>query len=90
MAKSKDRSEIEYYKGEIRKLKAEIKQLHRQLAEQKRYIPEPVESEDEYEEIEEKTPSCPQCYTGELVIVDLNIKFLEKCRSCNYVKTRNK
>lgn len=90
MARSKDRSEIEYYKGEIRKLKAEVKNLRRQLAENKRYIPDLDQFEEEAEEIVEISNRCPECKSGKLKEIDLNIKVLVKCDSCGFVRTRKK
>lgn len=78
MSKSKSR-EIEHLRAEIRKLKKNITRSKKRL-----YEPE----SEALEEVAEETKvvhkdRCPRC-SGKLELLDLNIKKILMCESCNY------
>lgn len=91
MSRSKERNKDEYYRGKIRELEATVRRLQRQLrsAEKQHLYVSDLESVIE-EEISIKSKKCPQCHTGVIQEIDLGIKTLDKCNSCDYKKTTKK
>lgn len=74
-SKNKNRSEVEYLKGEVRRLKKQLRQSEKQ----------PVQEEtQEVEEVETKAV-CPKCKEGHIkhVISILN-KDIFECTECDF------
>lgn len=83
--KNKERSEVEYLRGELRRLKKEVAVLRKELAKRiDRDFADAYEVEEEVEEEYVKEVSCPKC-GKELEVIDLNIRLLHTCK-CGYRK----
>jgi hypothetical protein len=82
--KSKNKSEVEYLRGENKKLKSQLSSLNRRnksLEKQAHF----------YEEIEEDAEiidlvNCPVCGNKEMRIIDLKYVQYETCDACDYRK----
>ena len=90
MPKQKEKSELEYLRGQCRKLKSEnriLKKRNRQL-ESKRHNYEseyPRYEIDIESPIEEYTHDCPDCGKGTVsTVIELRNKYIEACDVCNY------
>jgi hypothetical protein len=93
MAKSKERSEVEYLRAENKGLKSQIRHLKKELAraQKRQHQYEDLEErsiELELEESEIAQPvneakGCPSC-NGKLVEVDIGVRKLIRCESCDY------
>ncbi len=81
MAKSasKNRSEVEFLKGEVRRLK-------KQLGRIKKGETVIVKANDIIEE--EHEDGCPKCGKGTLVDVDLKYIVVTSCNICDYTQRR--
>ncbi len=85
MAKRRDRSEVEYYRGKLREVEAENRRLRKQLRSAEKSFEYLVEA-DSFENTEYDA-KCPNCGKGELKFTDLKIKTLTTCSICDYRKT---
>lgn len=100
MAKSKDHSEVEYLRSQIRNLKKENKHLKKEISRQNKKahlyqdLEEKVASEMIEEEQEEELQiintkdKCPKC-SSELEVTDMGIRSLYMCE-CGYRKSKKK
>lgn len=99
MSKTKERSELEYYRGLVKELKSENKNLKKRLSrkEKREHLLEDVElqqaelhMEEEAEEAHQANKlECPKC-SSELDIVDLGARQLVTCTSCEYRVSKKK
>lgn len=90
MAKSRTHKDDEDLRGELREANKIIKALKKRLRqlERSKHMWEDNNLDDNEPVVEEKRPdSCPHCKTGTLMSVDLGIKHLWTCDSCEYRKT---
>jgi len=97
MAKQKERSEAEFWKGKARELESEVKKLKKtngrsaKKAKRLENLVENFTSPDE--EMIETFPvrntkvRCPECSSDDYEVVDLILKDLHRCFACNYHKT---
>lgn len=97
MAKSKDRSEIEYMRGLIKNLKAEVRNLKKQVARHNKRA-------HQYEDLEERQAEvevadlytttvtskiiCKSCSSDKMEEVSLGVKKLIVCRDCGKRETK--
>ena len=95
MAKTKERSELEFLRSENKRLKSENRQLKKLLGRNTKTLKVLEEHfEEEAEEIDAAivdvaAPSCPKC-CGELAFTDLGNRRLTNCTSCKYRRTSTK
>lgn len=101
MAKNKDRSEVEHLKGIIRQQKSIIKNLRKSVSrknKKERNVEELEQAlaeeylKEEAEEIQipiKQKDRCSKCQ-GETEEVDLVVKWLVICQSCDFRFTRKK
>jgi ribosomal protein L44E len=84
--KNKNRSEIEYLNGQIRKLESENRQLKRRLKalDRRAHFYENI-VEDSVEDIQVKD-KCPTCKKGTITILDLKYVKFETCDNCEHKK----
>jgi len=82
--KNKERSETEYFKGQIRKLESENRQLKKRLKvlEKRSHFYEDI-ADTAAEEITIKH-NCPACRKGNLIILDLKYVCFETCDMCEH------
>lgn len=87
-SRQKTHSETEHLRGQIKNLKSENRQLRKRLKELEKQSHFYEEIADEaIEEVKVKN-TCKACGEGVLQEVDLGIKVLVKCDSCDYKRTR--
>lgn len=95
MARPKERSEVEYLRSLIKGLKAENRYLKKEVARldkrQHQYedLEEKIKIVHEHEEeqhynIRSKRNNCPNCLDGLLENIDLGVRTMIRCSSCNY------
>lgn len=87
--RNKNRSEIEYLSGEIRKLKKENKQLRRLLEKQSPAQDEeslPADSEDTHPKMYTEIKYCSECGKGKLRTFEIIGRFFVECDTCDYRK----
>ena len=90
MSRSKERNKDEWYKGRIRQLESQVRRLEKQLKYAEKQSLYVSDLESVIEEETAKIKKCPQCLTGVIQEIDLGIKLLDKCNSCDYKKTKEK
>lgn len=89
MGRSRDKNSEENLRGHLRQLKSENKQLRRQITRlEKQLARQPIDSIEEPTEAEEyytPTPkyTCPKC-GKEAQVIDLVVKKVLSCKSCNH------
>ena len=84
-SKNKNRSEVEFLKGKIRKLESQLKYFKKR----EHFFDAPVE--DIVEEAEEiQAEKCPVCRQGIIIKTDFVFATLEKCLNCDYEKRQKK
>lgn len=96
--KDKERSEVEYLKGLVRKQKSIIKELQKEIgrASKKSHLYDDIEEKIKDLEIEEEIKSsvpqfdCPQCKKGNLDYSDLGVRLLITCSNCKYRESKKK
>lgn len=100
MAKNKERSEVEFLRGQNKALRTEIRQLKRDLARHQKRQHELEDREEELQEMfEEQTVSemphevqtktaCLKCGSGGLETIDLGIRTIIKCTNCGNRETK--
>lgn len=87
--KNKERSELEYFRGKIKRLETENRQLKKRvnsLDKREHYYDCKL---DEVEEEAEETPQlekCKECGKGEIKVLDLKHIVIETCTICDYRK----
>ena len=89
--KSKERSEVEYWKGKHRELSRVVKHLRKELARSNKELNRiPIEYTEEPMEQKEKLDdnSCPKC-KAELTYLNLGNRQVDVCKKCNYRKITN-
>lgn len=92
MARNKEKSELEHLRGQNRQLRKQVKSLQKQLGRHQKEIKnlKVNESPDKdrlpmsYQE--EEFDACPVC-DGELRYIDMKIKTVVNCSSCEYRRT---
>lgn len=94
MAKSKEGHPSQYYKSIIKKQQKQIRDLERQAARgnkaKERYEVLEEQIADQLERDEEKvyelnsTNICPKCCKGVLELIDLKVRKMLVCNSCDY------
>lgn len=93
MSKTKEKNNNEYFKSIIRKQKSIIKQLKKEAGRGNKTKERYEELEDSLTEkefdtyepyIAEDTTKCPECLKGTLEIIDLKVRKMTICNSCNY------
>lgn len=94
MAKKKERSETEYLRGVIKNQRSIIKHLQKEVGRSKKrqqqdeLMAEEL-LEDEFQEQDMISDNkCPECGKGTLETVDLKVRKMTVCNSCNYRKIR--
>jgi hypothetical protein len=92
MAKSKDRTKDEYYRGQLRELSAENRRLKKQVRELEKHILFASDFTDIIIEDPPEPPTlfCNKCKKGYITTSDLGIKLLHVCNSCGYRETHKK
>lgn len=90
--KQKERSETEYLRGVIKNQRSIIKHLQKEVGRNKKrqqqddIIAEEL-LEDEFEERDIIADNrCPECHKGTIETVDLKVRKMVVCNSCNYRK----
>lgn len=73
--KSKNRNEVEYLKGVVKRLKAELKYYKKRA-----HINEPKKNKPK----KKKEPDCPHCGKGFLEEVDLKHVVFKVCNICGH------
>jgi len=83
-SKNSEGSELEYYRGRVRKLEKENRRLKRRVTalDKKAHFYEDI-VDDVAEDIEIKD-RCPSCKKGNKIILDLKYIRFETCDSCDY------
>lgn len=97
MTKKPERSELEYLRAENRRLNKQINELKKNINRatklSNRFVQEVEEQLDEdteaHEHVYTKKDTCPSC-NGELVMSDLGIRNLYKCKECSYRVSKRK
>lgn len=80
---SKNRSELEYVRGQLKAVKRENKQLRKrlnQLEKQAHFYEETID--DVAEDI--NLDICPKCQKGVTSVIDLKHIIIEQCQQCDY------
>lgn len=93
MSKSKEKSELEYLRGQNQKLKSENRHLKKQLGYfRKRVTEDDIDYPDEEIPAEAFTPKggqrCPKCANA-IEVIDLAVRIMHIC-DCGYRKTFKK
>jgi hypothetical protein len=95
MAKSKERSEVEFLRAENKTLKAQVRHLKKEVArKQKRehQFNDLEERERELEEVEliseikDTKELCPDCRSTKIQVTDLGAKKIMVCYDCGFRK----
>lgn len=92
MAKSKDKSEVEYLKGLNRQLKKQLKKVNRQASRAEKQALRQLEDAEEVEEVEEEEASdgkCSKC-KARLVPIDMGIRIVYNCQKCGHREAKKK
>lgn len=93
MAKVKERSGEEFYRGKLREANKKIRQLERRIKDLERHAhifikdqDEEIEtdSEDTYPKLDNKY--CPDCGKGKIETIDIVGRIFETCPICKYRK----
>lgn len=93
MAKPKDRSEVEFLRGEVKKLRSALKHYKKELSRANKRSRDYQELEelvqDQELEIEEQTklvPSggCSKCQSDKVTLADLGAKVYRFCSNCGH------
>lgn len=83
----KNKSEIEYFRGLIKKLKSENRHLKKRIKElnkREHFYEEIIDDVLDEEDGQLNCEACPSCETGVLVEVDLHRVKIKKCNQCDY------
>lgn len=84
-SKNKNRSEVEYLRGKIRKLESQLKYYRKR----EHFFEAPVE--EIIEEVEGiDTNQCDQCRRGVIVDYDFKFAILRKCTNCDFEERKKK
>ena len=84
-SKNKNRSEVEFLRGKVRKLESQLKYLKQR----EHFFDAPVE--DIIEDAEEVSAErCPSCRRGVILKTDFVFATLEKCLNCDYELRKKK
>jgi hypothetical protein len=76
LARSKERSEVEYLRAENKRLKKQLKQAQKQ----KHFYENIVD--DAIDEVEVHPDSCEDCGKGTLIVMDFKYVQIKKCDNC--------
>lgn len=84
-SKNKNRSEVEYLRGRLRKLESQVKYYKQR----EHFFEAPAE--EIIEEVEDISVNrCPNCKRGVVTNYDFAFAILSKCESCGYEKREKK
>lgn len=84
-SKNKNRSEVEYLRGRIRKLESQLK-FYKQ---REHFFEAPTEEiNEEVEDI--KADQCPNCKRGVVTHYDFRFAILSKCSNCDFEQRTKK
>lgn len=85
MAKSKDKNELEHFRGEIRALQKENRALKKQLRQYEKYSQE--NTDDDIPELpKSKNRYCFDCGKGIIKEFEVLGRYFEECNLCDYRK----
>lgn len=93
MAKARDRSEVEFLRGEVRKLRSAIKHYKKELGRATKRSRDYEELESVVQEqelaVEEirlavASPSCSKCQSSSVTMADLGAKVYKFCSNCGH------
>lgn len=82
----KESSEVEYFRGRVKKLEAENRQLKRRLKTLDRRAHFYEDLIDDAAEDIKISNRCPVCKKGTVILLDLKYVKFETCDSCDYRK----
>lgn len=83
MSKTKEKNEIEYYKGIIRDLKTQVRNLKKQIKQLENKLNGGQKREPKEKVIDNKL-LCPNCGKAELEIHDFKYVTFTKCKLCGF------
>lgn len=87
-SKNKNKSEVEFLRGQIRQLKAELKYYKKR----EHISNTPPDDDLDYDDVQDISAArpCPRCGKGILVEYDFKYALLMKCSHCEYDERRKK